>query len=184
MEDLYKSVEKIHTPDVENPGSASSSYRKRGSQRFQHLTGFFGILASHRNRAVAPPYQTNLPARKTFDFLRGNDIGTVYLYEASAWQQALLGFRQSLLDAGTEVNDALIQWQTARRRLTLDAQQIAALESAVRNSELLMRHSSQNYLKALTVRQTLLQAELDATSDRFDEIQGVVNLYHALGGGY
>lgn len=131
-----------------------------------------------------PPYQTNLPARKTFDFLRGNDIGTVHLHEAPAWQQALLGFRQSLLDAGTEVNDALIQWQTARRRLTLDAQQIAALESAVRNSELLMRHSSQNYLEALTVRQTLLQAELDATSDRFDEIQGVVNLYHALGGGY
>lgn len=103
----------------------------------------------------------------------------MYLHETSAGQQALLGFRQSLLDAGTEVNDALIQWQTARRRLTLDAQQIAA-----RNSELLMRHSSQNYLKVLTARQTLLQAELDATSDRFDEIQGVVNLYHALGGGY
>ena len=103
----------------------------------------------------------------------------MHLHEASAWQQALLGFRQSLLDAGTEVNNALIQWQTARRKLTLDAQQIA-----VRNSELLMRHSSQNYLKALTVRQTLLQAELDATSDRFDEIQGVVNLYHTLGGGY
>ena len=164
------------------PVHGISSYRERGSQRFQHLTSFFGILASHRNGAA--PYQTNLPARKTFDFLRGNDIGTVHLYEASAWQQALLGFRQSLLDAGTEVNDALIQWQTARRRLTLDAQQIAALESAVRNSELLMRHSSQNYLKVLTARQTLLQAELDATSDRFDEIQGVVNLYHALGGGY
>lgn len=43
---------------------------------------------------------------------------------------------------------------------------------------------SQNYLKVLTARQTLLQAELDATSDRFDEIQGVVNLYLALGGGY
>ena len=43
---------------------------------------------------------------------------------------------------------------------------------------------SQNYLKVLTAHQTLLQAELDATSDRFDEIQGVVNLYLALGGGY
>ena len=43
---------------------------------------------------------------------------------------------------------------------------------------------SQNYLKVLTARQTLLQAELDATSDRFDDIQGVVNLYLALGGDY
>ena len=73
-----------------------SSYRERGSQRFQHLTSFFGILASHRNGAVAP-YQTNLPARKTFDFLRGNDTGTVHLHEASAWQQALLGFCNSEL---------------------------------------------------------------------------------------
>lgn len=183
MEDLYKSVEKIHTPDVENPGSANPRHQQLPEKRITAIPAsyrLFGILASHRNAVVL----TDRSQRKTFDFLRGNDIGTVHLHEAPAWQQALLGFRQSLLDAGTEVNDALIQWQTARRRLTLDAQQIAALESAVRNSELLMRHSSQNYLKVLTARQTLLQAELDATSDRFDEIQGVVNLYLALGGGY
>lgn len=46
------------------------------------------------------------------------------------------------------------------------------------------RHSSQNYLEVLTARQTLLDAELSAVSDRFEEIQGVINLYHALGGGY
>ena len=99
-------------------------------------------------------------------------------------EEALLSFRQSLLDAGTEVNDALVQWQTARQRLTLDQQQISSLQSAVRSAELLMQYSSQNYLEVLTARQTLLQAELDAASDRFDEIQGVINLYHALGGGY
>lgn len=54
----------------------------------------------------------------------------------------------------------------------------------VRNYALLMRHSSQNYLEVLTARQTLLQAELSVASNRFDEIQGVINLYHALGGGY
>ena len=46
-----------------------------------------------------------------------------------------------------------------------------------------MKHSSQNYLEVLTVRQALLQAELDAVSDRFDEIQGIINLYRSLGGG-
>ena len=38
--------------------------------------------------------------------------------------------------------------------------------------------------EVLTARQTLLQAELSVASNRFDEIQGVINLYHALGGGY
>ena len=116
-------------------------------------------------------------------FNRGQNIANLKVAKARQ-EEALLTFRQTLLIAGTEVNDALLQWQVARRRLDLDRQQIISLQSAVRSSELLMRHSSQNYLEVLTARQTLLDAELSAVSDRFEEIQGVINLYHALGGGY
>lgn len=116
-------------------------------------------------------------------FNRGKNIANLKIAKAQQ-EEALLTFRQSLLDAGAEVNDALVQWQTARQRIQLDEQQVAALRSALRSSELLMQHSSQNYLEVLTARQSLLQAELDTTTDRFDEIQGVINLYHALGGGY
>ena len=35
----------------------------------------------------------------------------------------------------------------------------------------------------LSFRQSLLKDELAAAGDRFDRIQGVINLYHALGGG-
>ena len=116
-------------------------------------------------------------------FNRGQNIANLKVAKARQ-EEALLTFRQTLLNAGTEVNDALLQCQVARRRLDLDRQQIISLQSAVRSSELLMRHSSQNYLEVLTARQTLLDAELSAVSDRFEEIQGVINLYHALGGGY
>ena len=115
-------------------------------------------------------------------FNRGKNIANLRIAKAQQ-EEALLSFRQSLLDAGTDVNNALIQWQTARQRQQIDQQQILSLESTVRSSELLMQYSSQNYLEVLTARQTLLQAELTAVSDRFDEIQGVINLYHALGGG-
>lgn len=115
-------------------------------------------------------------------FNRGRNIANLRIAKAQQ-EEALLSFRQSLLDAGTDVNNALIQWQTARQRQQIDQQQILSLESTVRSSELLMQYSSQNYLEVLTTRQTLLQAELTAVSDRFDEIQGVINLYHALGGG-
>lgn len=116
-------------------------------------------------------------------FNRGQNIANLKIAKAQQ-EEALLSFRQSLLDAGAEVNNALVQWQTARQRIQLDEQQTASLESALRSSELLMKHSSQNYLEVLTARQLLLQAKLDAASDRYDEIQGVINLYHALGGGY
>ena len=45
-------------------------------------------------------------------------------------------------------------------------------------------HGNTNYLEVLTAQKNLLQAELTETSDRLDEIRGVINLYHALGGGY
>ena len=115
-------------------------------------------------------------------FNRGQNIANLKVAKAQQ-EEALLSFRQSLLDAGTEVNNALVQWQTARGKLKLDEQQVVALTSAVRSAELLMKHSSQYYLEVLTARQALLQAELDAVSDRFDEIQGIINLYRSLGGG-
>ena len=46
-----------------------------------------------------------------------------------------------------------------------------------------MRHSSVNYLEVLTARQALLEAELTQAQDMFEKIQGVIDLYHAVGGG-
>ena len=115
-------------------------------------------------------------------FNKGANIAN--LRQAKAQQEeALLLFRQSLLDAGKEVNDALTRWQSARIRLDYDSGQIAALREVVRKTSLLMRHSSTNYLEVLTARQNLLNAELTQAQDHFEKIQGVIDLYHAVGGG-
>ena len=102
----------------------------------------------------------------------------------SKYKQALYGFRQSLLDAGVEVNNAISLWETAKRRVELDKKQIVSLQAAVWNTQLLMKHGNASYLEVLTAQKNLLQVELGEVSDRFDEFQSVVNLYHALGGGY
>lgn len=99
------------------------------------------------------------------------------------YQEALLGYTQSILDAGAEVNNALKQWQTALAKQQNDRQQIEKLTAAERNITLLMSNGSTNYLDVLTARQTLLSAQLTAVSDRLDEIEGIISLYHALGGG-
>lgn len=115
-------------------------------------------------------------------FNKGTNIANLRIAKTQQ-EEATLLFQQSLLDAGKEVNDALVQWQTARSRTVIGGEQIATLQEAVRKTELLMRHSSTNYLEVLTAQQSLLAAELTDAQDRFDEIQGVINLYHALGGG-
>lgn len=114
-------------------------------------------------------------------FNKGTNIAN--LRQAKARQEeALLLFQQSLLDAGKEVNNALTRWQSARIRMDYVNQQIMTLQEAVRKTELLMQHTSTNYLEVLTTRQRLLEAELTQAQDKFEEIQGVIDLYHAVGG--
>lgn len=115
----------------------------------------------------------------------GRGVNKARLQTAQAqYSQAAYNFRQTLLDAGVEVNNALNMWQTARRRVEIDRKQILTLQAAVWNTQLLMKHGNTNYLEVLTAQKNLLQAELSETTDRLDEIRGVINLYHALGGGY
>lgn len=116
-------------------------------------------------------------------FNNGRNIANLKVAKARQ-EEATLLFQQSLLDAGKEINDALIQWQVARQRILIGAEQTAALQEAVRKTELLMRHTSTNYLEVLIARQNLLEAQQTAAQDQFDKIQGVINLYHALGGGW
>lgn len=68
--------------------------------------------------------------------------------------------------------------------LEVSQRQIEALEEAVRNTRLLMTHSDKSsYLEVLTAQQSLLAAQLTRSQETFDKIQGVIKLYHALGGG-
>lgn len=115
-------------------------------------------------------------------FNRGRNVANLKIAKAQQ-QEALVAFRQKLLDAGAEVNNALTQWQTARKSLELDSRKVETLETAVRSTQLLMEHGNTNYLEVLTAQQTLLQAQLTEVSDKYEEIQGVISLYHALGGG-
>lgn len=73
-------------------------------------------------------------------------------------EQALVAFNQALLVAGAELSDALTACQLSNERLKLRTDEIAAAQ------------------------QTLLQSRLALASDKFDQIQGIINLFKALGG--
>ncbi|MEG1574516.1 MAG: TolC family protein, partial [Bacteroidales bacterium] len=61
--------------------------------------------------------------------------------------------------------------------------QVNALQSAAKSTSLLMKHGDTTYLEVLTAQQTLLNAQLAKASNNFMQIQGIITLYHALGGG-
>ncbi|EJX04161.1 multidrug resistance protein, FusA/NodT family, partial [gut metagenome] len=87
-------------------------------------------------------------------FNKGTNIANLKIAEARQ-EEAKLQFRQSLLDAGKGVNDALVKCQTSKRQIELGERQITTLHEAVRKTELLMHHSSSTYLEVLTAQQSL-----------------------------
>ncbi len=115
-------------------------------------------------------------------FNRGANIANLKIAKAEQ-EIATLAFQQKLLDAGQEVNNALTGLQTAQDRLQLNSTSVVKLKEAVRKTELLMRHSSANYLEVLTAQQSLLAAQQSLAQDKYDEINSIITLYHAVGGG-
>ena len=107
------------------------------------------------------------------------------LQKAQAEQEeARLTFRQAILDAGKEVNDALASGQYARKAIGLNEQQVEKLTRVVENSKLRMKYDEDfNYLQVLLARQSLLEARLSLLDNRFMLLESTIQLYKALGGG-
>lgn len=115
-------------------------------------------------------------------FSRGANKAQLDIARAQ-FEEAKLSFRQSLLDAGLEVRNALVQYRSASETMEIDSRQKEALSSAVEKIELMMKYSTTNYLEVLTAQQSLLDAQLRLSTDRKNIISAYIALYQALGGG-
>ena len=96
---------------------------------------------------------------------------------------ATIGFQQTLLDAGKEVNTALAAVHVAKAKKELLANQVNSLKEAVDATEKLMKLSSTNYLQVLTAQSSLLGAQLNEVANNYNIVSSTINLYQALGGG-
>ena len=111
-------------------------------------------------------------------------INKAALKSAQARQEeAKLSFKQTLLDAGAEIDNAISLCRTAAEKLKTDELQRDALAEAMEKIELTMIYSSTNYLEVLTAQQSLLSAELGIISDLQSITSAQIALYQALGGG-
>jgi len=117
-------------------------------------------------------------------FNRG--INKARLKTAQAQQkEAMYNYQQTVLTAGAEVSNALYSYQSAREKDSSRAMQISALEKSVDYTQQLLRYSSAtNYTDVLTSEQSLLAAQLSGVNDKLQQLQAIVNLYRALGGGW
>jgi len=99
-------------------------------------------------------------------------------------EETRLRYQQSLLNAGQEVADYLFAYEAATTKAVIRKEQVQSLGLSVSYTRELLRYSSStNYTDVLTSEQSLLAAQLSGVNDRLQQLQAVVGLYRALGGG-
>ncbi len=106
-----------------------------------------------------------------------------YKISKAQQEQAKLDFQQAILNAGSEVSNALFMYQTSSQKEVQRKGQVDALKKSVEYTQDLMKIGSSTYLEVLTAQKSLLSAQLTQVQDTFERMQSVISLYQALGGG-
>jgi len=99
-------------------------------------------------------------------------------------EQSLLAFKKTLLVAGTEVSNALFEYEAETKKFQFINNEVTALRAAEANSEELLKNGYATYLDLLTARQSALNAELNIIESKLQQLVSIVDLYKALGGGW
>jgi NodT family efflux transporter outer membrane factor (OMF) lipoprotein len=150
------------------------------------LTGTIGVANSDLSELFSPSSVFGSLVGGLTQPILNRGVNVQRLRIARARQnEALFYFQQTLLRAGQEVSNALFAFETAVAKADARRGQLEALaKSASFTKELLRYTSNTNYIDVLTSEQSLLTAQFAAVNDRLQQLQAVVGLYRALGGGW
>ena len=99
-----------------------------------------------------------------------------YEQDYNTWQNAVL-------TAGSEVSNALVQYNAYQKKSELDDHRVEVLKKNVEDTRALVSSSTSTYLEVIQAQNSLLNAEISKVTDDFNKMQAVVSLYQALGGG-
>ncbi len=98
-------------------------------------------------------------------------------------ENAVIRFRQTVLNAVGEVSDALVQLDKLKAQIEITQSQQNRLEKAIPNAQLLFASGMASYLEVITAQQNALQSELELAELKRQQIEAYVLLYRSLGGG-
>lgn len=98
-------------------------------------------------------------------------------------EKTVIQFRQSVLNAVTEVSDELVKIEKLKQQYHISRDRVNTLQQAVKNANLLFKSGMATYLEVITAQSNSLQSELELTSIKTAQLNATVELYRALGGG-
>ena len=96
----------------------------------------------------------------------------------------LLAYQKTIYTALREVSDALVIHTRTRDQRQEEEKLVTALSESVRLSELRYRGGLDSYLQVLDAERNLFGGQLTLAELRLLELESVIQLYRALGGGW
>jgi multidrug efflux system outer membrane protein len=99
-------------------------------------------------------------------------------------REALITYEKTIYGALREVSDAFIVHDRTRDQRNEEEKLVTALTESVRLSTLRYRGGLDSYLQVLDAERNLFGGQLTLAQLRLQELQSVVQLYRALGGGW
>lgn len=126
----------------------------------------------------------NLVGNLTQPVFRAGAIGAVVAASNARQQQALATYTQTVQNAFRDVHDALNNVAAGRDITATTAKRIDALRSTLRLADLRYKNGYSGYLEVLNAQRDLAQAEAGLIDIQRGQLNAVVSLYKALGGGW
>lgn len=111
-------------------------------------------------------------------------IRTQYEVSQAQQEQAYLDFRLTIITASKEVSDALYNYEAATEKIEVNQKEFEAYNLATNYSEELLDNGFANYLEVLNAQENALNSSLNLINTKNNQLQAIVDLYEALGGGW
>jgi outer membrane protein, multidrug efflux system len=149
------------------------------------LTGAYGTASIHSDQLLEGPSQVWQIGGDVLApvFTFGAIEGQVRASEALQ-RQALFSYRQAILNAFREVENALVDTTKGREQLASQTRRVMALSTYARLSREQYEGGTRSYLQVLDANRELFSGQLERVQTQTGTLISLVDVYRAMGGGW
>lgn len=151
-----------------------------------------GISANLGYQAFNPAYLLKTPESILFalagdvaaPLVNRNAIKAAYASASAAQVQAVYHYERTVLNGYVEVANQLSNLTNLEKSYALKAKEVEALTQSIAISNTLFNAARADYMEVLLTQRDALDSKFDLVETKLQQLNAVVNVYRALGGGW
>lgn len=117
-------------------------------------------------------------------WINRNGLVAAYNSTNARQTQAVYDYERTVLNAYTEVSNQLSKISNLEKSYELKEKEVQALNQSTAISNTLFRSARADYMEVLLTQRDALESKFDLVETRMQQMQALVSVYRALGGGW